>query len=227
MMKAAIIGTGGIAKIHANAIQLLGGSIAGVAGNSLESARKFGEGTPYDDVEVMLGEQKPDVVHVCSPNHFDKAHAISSFAAGAHVLCEKPRATSIADGQEMIEAARGAQRVPVVMYHNRGYPLPSHEGASCRRRSGSLAAHRRLLSERRGPVSRPVDWHFISDRAGRSFAMMDIGVHWTASRRIRHRATHRRDRRVLHHSLSIPHMDRTARSGSRAGRPQSVCGRRN
>ena len=179
MMKAAIIGTGGIAKIHANAIRLLGGSIAGVAGTSLESARKFGEGTPYDDVEVMLAEQKPDVVHVCSPNHFHKAHAISSFAAGAHVLCEKPLATSIADGQEMIEAARRAQRVGAVMYHNRGYPLV--QLMKERVAAGDLGRLLRIggcYQNDEGLSPDRFTWHFISDRVGRSFAMMDIGVHW-------------------------------------------------
>jgi predicted dehydrogenase len=89
-MRAAIVGTGGIAAIHARAIRLLGGEVVGVCGRSKASAEVFGAGRAYDDVQEMLDREKPDVVHVCSPNYLHKEHVLAAFAAGTHVVCEKP-----------------------------------------------------------------------------------------------------------------------------------------
>src|SRR6516162_8817236 len=122
-MRAAIIGTGGIAEIHARAIRLLGGEVVGACGRSKASAVAFGAGSAYGDVQELLDREKPDVVHVCSPNYLHKEHVLAAFAAGTHVVCEKPVATSIADAEAMIEASWRAGKVGAAMYHNRGYPL--------------------------------------------------------------------------------------------------------
>jgi predicted dehydrogenase len=178
-MRAAIIGTGGIAEIHARAIRLLGGEVAGVCGRSKASAEAFGAGPAYGDVQEMLDSEKPDVVHVCSPNYLHKEHVLAAFAAGSHVVCEKPVATSIVDAEAMIEAAQRAGKIGAVMYHNRGYPLvqlmkeriASGEVGRLLRVGGCYLNDEGLSPER-------FTWHFISERVGGSFAMMDIGVHW-------------------------------------------------
>ena len=69
LMRAAIIGTGGIARVHARLIRELGGELVGVCGRTLQSAQSLSDAPVYDDVARLLKEQKPDVVHVCSPNH--------------------------------------------------------------------------------------------------------------------------------------------------------------
>lgn len=65
------------------------------------------EGIPqaYGDWRRMLDEVEPDIVSVCTPNAYHEEHAIASLEAGAHVLCEKPIATSHDDAVEMYEAA--------------------------------------------------------------------------------------------------------------------------
>ena len=85
-MRAAIIGTGYIGRVHARLIRELGGEVVAACGRTLPSAQAFGAGTAYDDVDAMLRAEKPDVVHVCSPNHFHKEHAIKAFRAGAQVF---------------------------------------------------------------------------------------------------------------------------------------------
>ena len=63
-MRAAIIGTGGIAEIHARAIRLLGGKVVGACGRSKASAEAFGAGRAYGDVQEMLDREKPEVVRL-------------------------------------------------------------------------------------------------------------------------------------------------------------------
>jgi predicted dehydrogenase len=58
----------------------------------------------------MLAELRPDVVSVCSPAAYHKAHTLAALSAGAHVLCEKPLTPRYADAVEMFDAAKAAGR---------------------------------------------------------------------------------------------------------------------
>lgn len=68
----------------------------------------------YDDIEQMLTEIQPDIVSVCTPSAFHKNPVVSSLKAGAHVLCEKPVATSYEDASEMFDAAKQADRMLMI-----------------------------------------------------------------------------------------------------------------
>jgi predicted dehydrogenase len=74
------------------------------------TARRCGIDAAYDDWRQMLEEQKPDVVSVCTPNVHHRAVAEAALAVGAHVFCEKPIATSVADARAMYDAADRAER---------------------------------------------------------------------------------------------------------------------
>jgi predicted dehydrogenase len=93
-MRAAIIGSGGIAPIHASLIQQIGGTVVAVCGRTLAGARSLALGNAYDNLAAMLRAERPEVVHVCSPNFLHKAHTIAAVEAGAHVFWEKPLATT-------------------------------------------------------------------------------------------------------------------------------------
>ena len=58
-MRAAIIGTGYIGRVHARLIRELGGKVVAACGRTLASAQAFGAGTAYDDVDAMLRAEKP------------------------------------------------------------------------------------------------------------------------------------------------------------------------
>ena len=86
-------------------------AIADSLGNRAEFiARREGIPHAYGDWEKMLRERKPDVVIVATPNSYHKPQTIAALQAGAHVLCEKPAATSCADAEAMFEAAAKAKR---------------------------------------------------------------------------------------------------------------------
>ncbi|MBB3930356.1 putative dehydrogenase [Kaistia hirudinis] len=178
-MRIAIVGTGGIARVHRRIIRDLGGELVGVCGRSRAAAAALAPVPAYDDLAAMLDEQRPDVLHVCTPNHLHEAHALAGFAAGAHVLCEKPMATSLAAAERMIEAAVRAGRIGAVAYNYRGYPLV----AALRRkvREGVFGALRRVsgcyLSEDGFDPAKYM-WHFTPGSVGPGYALMDVGVHW-------------------------------------------------
>lgn len=177
-MRIAIAGAGGIARVHARVIRELGGELAGVCGRTLASAAAFGVQS-YDNLDAMLHEQKPDILHICTPNHLHAEQAIAAFAAGAHVVCEKPMATSADDCRRMIDAASRAGRRGAVTYNYRGYPLVQH----LRRRvaRGEFGTLRRVsgcyLSDDGFDPDKYM-WHFTPGSVGPGYALMDIGVHW-------------------------------------------------
>ena len=177
--RVAIIGTGGIAHVHVRLIRELGGDLVAVCGRTLAGAEAFGHAPPFDDPARMLRETKPEIVHVCSPHHLHAEHSITALEAGAHVLCEKPMATRIEDAERMIAAAKQAGRIGAVAYTYRGYPLI--EVLRAKVAAGAFGQIRRAggayLSQDVFAADKYV-WMFSPDTTGRSYALMDLGIHW-------------------------------------------------
>lgn len=68
----------------------------------------FGIAARYASAEAMLAAERLDVVSVCTPNRFHQPITIAAFAAGCHVLCEKPMAINAEEGRAMLAAAERA-----------------------------------------------------------------------------------------------------------------------
>ena len=97
----AIIGCGKVAHLHAKAIgNLPNATLAAVWSRTRESAEKFAAiygVKPYSDIGAMIRENGIDLVIVCNPHPFHRAVAVEAARAGAHVLVEKPLASSLED----------------------------------------------------------------------------------------------------------------------------------
>jgi len=62
--------------------------------------------TVYGSFEEMIRQEPLDAVSITLPTCLHAGAALAALEAGLHVLCEKPIALSLADGERMIEAAR-------------------------------------------------------------------------------------------------------------------------
>lgn len=120
-LRVAIIGAGMIANVgHIPAWRSLSDDVEIVGAASLheESAKGTAErhqiARAFTDAREMLADLKPDIVSVCTPNVYHKEWALASLEAGAHVLCEKPIASTFADALEMFDAAEAAGRLLLV-----------------------------------------------------------------------------------------------------------------
>jgi 2-alkyl-3-oxoalkanoate reductase len=121
-MRIGIVGCGEIAQTHARFIleqkqcRLVG--VCDMDGRKAKTfAERFGAERSYQDVEILLGEQKPDVVHVLTPPQTHAAVAIAAMESGCHVLVEKPMAVSSQEADAMVAVAR-AQGVKLCVNHN-------------------------------------------------------------------------------------------------------------
>ncbi len=74
----------------------------------------FGIAARYTDLSQMLAVERLDGVMVSTPHMAHAAPAIASLRAGAHVLVEKPMATSARDGRAIAAAAAASGREVMV-----------------------------------------------------------------------------------------------------------------
>jgi predicted dehydrogenase len=174
--RAAIVGTGFVARVHAHALRELGVPVVAVCGRSTteEFAREVGA-TPYDDLERMLETEQVDVLHVCTPN---AAHieALAALARRIHVVCEKPLALSGEEAGALVLAARDL--VNATCYHARYYPLVQHLRREVA--SGAIgpvtAVHGRYACD--DLIVMPGGWRTDPVRSGDSYVVADLGTHW-------------------------------------------------
>jgi len=113
-----IIGCGGIARAHMEAIAALDSiEVAAVMDIDQERARaatgEFG-GRSYARLEDLLADEEVNAVHVCTPHDQHADQVVAAARAGKHVLVEKPMALTLADCDRMIAACEEADRVLMV-----------------------------------------------------------------------------------------------------------------
>ena len=132
MIKAALIGTGQIARQHLSCLsELPEVEVVGVCDLSPalaeSTAERFGIPAWYTDHRRLLDEVRPDVVHVTTPptSHFPLAMA--ALDAGAHVIVEKPATVTRAELETLIGHAseRGRVLVEDYNYHSTTRPAGS------------------------------------------------------------------------------------------------------
>lgn len=123
-LNAALIGIGDVATEHLKKLKWMAGvrvvAICDRAPGVAEAvAERFGVGAPFTSTERMLAETAPDVVHVLTPPHAHSELVLQALRAGAHVLVEKPIATSWPEYVELRDAARASERLLVENYNYR------------------------------------------------------------------------------------------------------------
>lgn len=77
----------------------------------------------FDDFDTMLARARPEVVIVGTPPHLHAGFCQRALAAGAHVICEKPFVSSVAEADHLIESARRADRQIALNHEFREMPI--------------------------------------------------------------------------------------------------------
>ena len=111
-----VLGTGVIIRdFHMLTLQNNSKAEVVAAGNlhaeSLERlARRFNIPRTYTDLQEMAAAPDIDAVVIGLPNYLHAPVTIQMLEAGKHVLCEKPMAMTVAEGEQMIAAAQRTGR---------------------------------------------------------------------------------------------------------------------
>jgi len=181
-LRVGVVGGGFMGRVHTAAARAAGAQVVAVASSSPASASfaaaALGVPTAHDSVQDLLDDPGVDVVHLCAPNAVHAGLALAALAAGKHVVCEKPLATSVVDAEGLVLAARAAGRTAAVPFVYRYHPMVREARA---RVAAGLTG--RVLSVRGSYLQDwlldrdDVDWRVDSAAGGPSRAFADIGSH--------------------------------------------------
>lgn len=87
----------------------------------------------YKNYEKLADNPAVDVIYIILPNSMHAEYTVRGLQAGKHILCEKPMATSIAECEQMIAAAKNARRKLMIAYRLRYEPFNSTAIELCRK----------------------------------------------------------------------------------------------
>jgi predicted dehydrogenase len=177
----AVVGLGHIAQVavlpgfeHANNSRLVA-LVSGDAEKRRKLQRKYRVPFTYDyeRYDECLRSGEIDAVYIALPNDLHREACVRAARAGIHVLCEKPLATSVREGEVIIRAARKNRVKLMTAYrlHFEAANLSTIELV----RSGKLGTPRYFNSTFSYQVDDPDNIRLKRERGGG--AIFDIGVY--------------------------------------------------
>lgn len=124
-MKAAIVGCGSIAHVHAKSILALGHELVALADINPEHLHEFSQefgGHPYATLEEMLAKEQIDVLHICTPHNLHVPMALYALQQGVNVFMEKPPVINRAQLSELRSALSRHSKKLGLCFQNRYNP---------------------------------------------------------------------------------------------------------
>jgi len=124
MIRVGVVGCGFQGRVHVDSFRTIEGAEVVAVCDRDEQRRdaladEFGIAGRHAGHEELLAAGDLDLVTVCTMPDTHREIALAAFAAGAHVLCEKPFAIDFAQAREMVEAARAADRLLSIGFNMR------------------------------------------------------------------------------------------------------------
>jgi predicted dehydrogenase len=123
-----IVSTASIADeaIAPGIAKLADAKLVGVTSRDLGRAQEFadrhGARLATTSLDELLADPEIDVVYIGTPNGMHAAEVQSAAAAGKHVFCDKPLATSVEDAEAAVAACRAAGVKLGINFQTRHHP---------------------------------------------------------------------------------------------------------
>ena len=177
-----VIGVGFIGAAHIEALRRLG-NVDVVAISDIPNAEKKAAAhcvpKGYDDYREMIDVEKPDVVHICTPNVAHYEMAMYAMERGISVVCEKPLTKTLDEAKKLTAYAREHKIVTGVNFNCRWYPQIMQAKAMVQ--SGEVGdiytVHGAYLQDWLY-LDTDYSWRLEPEMSGASRAFADIGSHW-------------------------------------------------
>ena len=129
-----MIGYGFMGRAHSNAYATVNHFfdlpyrpvLKAACARNAEKVQEFADNWGYESIETdwrkMLERDDIDAVDICVPNNLHHEMAIAAAEAGKWIMCEKPLAMDVAQGEEMCAAVEKAGVPNIVWYNYRRCP---------------------------------------------------------------------------------------------------------
>ena len=180
----ALVGCGNIARAHWRGIRYHAPRIrvTAVVDEDVVRAEAMAErvgAEPYGSLTAALAAGGFDAVDLMLPHDLHEQAALECFAAGKHVVLEKPMATDVAACERILAAAREAGTVFMVAEQAQYWPdiARARELLDAGAIGEVLAARACFYDALDWDASQPPPWRFDLARSGGGIAI-DGGAHW-------------------------------------------------
>lgn len=171
-------------KVHTEGIRRLGNvEVVAIAGSSDEKARDFADQVGVErstgDYRTLLDDKSIEAVHVCTPNGLHFPMSKDALNAGKNVLCEKPLAVSVDEGQQLVALAKEKNLANCTFQNLRFYPMVQQIRRMRENGDfGEIYAVQGTYSQDWLLYDTDWNWRIEAGANGRSRTFADIGTHW-------------------------------------------------
>lgn len=143
----------------------------------VEVAKKHNIKHTYQRVTDLLRNPEVDAVSVVIPNYLHAPIVKAALKAGKHVLCEKPLANTVKNGEAIVKAAEKSRQT-VMLGMSYRFSAEAHyiRGLLKRGALGKVYAGFNYFLRAMGGIPRPGSW-FTTKRMSGGGTLIDIGVH--------------------------------------------------
>lgn len=133
-LRIGLIGCGFMGRTHSNGYKRVGDFfdlpyrpvLQAACARNEATVKQFAERWGYASVETdwkeLVRRDDIDAVDICTPNNTHAPIALAAAAAGKMILCEKPLAMDLVEGQRMVDAIEAAGVPNTVWYNYRRAP---------------------------------------------------------------------------------------------------------
>lgn len=175
LLRVLVAGLGNMGRSHALAYHRHPGfEIAGLVNRSTPKLHEELSGYAISpEFEPALRELKPDVVSINTYSDTHADFAVMALEQGAHVFVEKPLATTVADAERVVAAAKANKRKLVVGYILRHHPSWMRFIAEARKLGGPYVFRLNLNQQSSGPT-----WETHKQLMQTTSPIVDCGVHY-------------------------------------------------
>jgi UDP-N-acetylglucosamine 3-dehydrogenase len=152
-IKVAVIGVGSMGKNHARVYsEIPEANLIAISDADHDIASSVGERMRipyYTDYREMLVHEKPDAVSIAVPTQIHSEIALAAMESGAHILIEKPIASTVEEGMEIIATASRLKRNLMIGHIVRFNP--AIQALKQKLQSGDLGRIFQIICRRVGP----------------------------------------------------------------------------
>jgi predicted dehydrogenase len=180
-LRAGVVGLGYAGEQHLkNFARVPGVEPVALAGLERDRLRELGGSYGVQDLytswEDLASRDDLDIISIGAPNHLHAPIAVAALEGGRHILCEKPLARNGAEAQQIVDAARAADRAVHIAFTQRErgdvQALKRHVD------EGNLGRiyHAKATWMRRNGIPGMGGWFTSKELAGGG-PLIDLGVH--------------------------------------------------
>ncbi|WP_027799675.1 Gfo/Idh/MocA family protein [Paraburkholderia dilworthii] len=170
--------------------ELVAGALSSDPERARASAAEVGIARSYAGWQEMAQAEAArddgiDAVAIVTPNHLHAPVATAFLEAGIHVVCDKPLAISLAEGEALAKLARDKNKLFALTHTYSGYPLVRHARELIE--AGELGQIRVVQVEyaqdwlaepiETGGLNKQAGWRTDPALAGPAGCLGDIGTH--------------------------------------------------